>query len=225
MGTAYRVGVVAMVFMLSGVLAPRASAVPNLAPAVPIGGGAEIGFGDVFCTLASIGHDNTGELVGFTTAHCGAVGDKALVVGYEGPVGRVVVANVDLDYEVVKFNPAKVRPIANYDGFPINGLGPDPGFHQPACWLGAVSGHYCTYFVGLSLQRWRQSLWQKALAGDAGGPVTCNGLLVGMILDGYDHLGGIDAPWPATHVRLFSGILGDRNAVGGPGAGFNPIPA
>jgi hypothetical protein len=46
-----------------------------------------------------------------------------------------------------------------------------------------------------------------------------------MILKGYDHVNGQDAPWPATKVQLFSAILADLNANGGPGAGFTPIPA
>ena len=221
---AYRIGVVALVCLLSGLLAPKASAVPVAPAAVPLGGGAPIGFGDVFCTLATIGRDNTGELVGFTAAHCGAVGDKALVVGYEGPVGRVVAVNSQLDYAVVKFNTAKVRPIANFGGFPINGLGPNPHLNQPACWMGAVSGHYCTFFTTFGIGR-RGDLWQSALAGDDGGPVTCNGLLVGLITKAFDKLGGVHAPWPETHVLYFSTILADRNAIGGPGAGFNPIPA
>ena len=204
--------------LLSGLLTPTASA------AVPLGGGAPIGVGDGNCTLATIGHDNTGELVGFTAAHCGDLGAQVVTTGIAGPVGSVVVANGALDYAVIKFDPAKVTPTANFAGFPINGLGPDPGFRQPACWQGAVSGNYCTYFATIPAGPRGSSLWQKALQGDDGGPVTSNGLLVGMILDTYDHVGGQMAPWPATRVQLFSAILADRNASGGPGAGFNPVP-
>jgi hypothetical protein len=38
---------------------------------VPLGGGAGITVNGTLCTLATIGHDNSGELVGFTAASCG----------------------------------------------------------------------------------------------------------------------------------------------------------
>lgn len=39
--------------------------------AVPLGGGVGIVVDGRYCTLTTIGHDKTGELVGFTASHCG----------------------------------------------------------------------------------------------------------------------------------------------------------
>jgi hypothetical protein len=207
----------------AGLFGPVATA----AAAVPLGGGAVIIMGDSYCTLTAIGHDNTGALVGFTAAHCGGLGAQVRATVTDGPVGSVVGANGHLDYAVIKFDPTKVAPIANFGGFAINGIGPDPGFHQQACWIGVVTGILCTYFATITFPGMPPSLWQSAQPGDDGGPVTSNDLLVGMILKGYDHLGGAveDAPWPATKVQLFSAILADLNATGGLGAGFTPVPA
>ena len=42
---------------------------------VPLGGGSGIVIeGDTFCTLTAIGNDNRGNLIGFTSAHCGGPG-------------------------------------------------------------------------------------------------------------------------------------------------------
>ena len=42
---------------------------------VPMGGGAGIVInGDTMCTLTTIGGDSAGELIGFTSAHCGGPG-------------------------------------------------------------------------------------------------------------------------------------------------------
>ena len=197
---------------------------------VALGGGAGIALEDTLCTLATIGHDNTGELVGFTAAHCGGPGTQVRVNGTDNIVGSVVAANSDLDYAVIKFDPAKVAPIATADGFAINGIGPNPDPFQKACWLGAVTGNVCSHFNAYALPFVpRRNLVDEARPGDDGGPVTSNDLLIGMVLNGYDHMGGgdagEDAPWPATRVLLFSAILADLDANGGPGVGFTPVPA
>ena len=49
---------------------------------VPLGGGSGIVVdGDTFCTLTTIGHDNRGKLVGFTSAHCGGPGHEVAAEG------------------------------------------------------------------------------------------------------------------------------------------------
>jgi len=85
------------------------------------------------CTLTTIGHDNTGELVGFTAAQCGGPGSQVLAEGTDGTVGTVAAANGNLHYAVIKFDPAKVTPISDFAGFAISGIGPDPGSSQPVC--------------------------------------------------------------------------------------------
>ncbi|HVQ99988.1 MAG TPA: serine protease, partial [Mycobacterium sp.] len=107
-------------------LAPAATADDK----VPVGGGTPIVVdGDTFCTLTTIGTDNTGALVGFTSAHCGGPGATVAAEGVSrGLVGTMVAGNDGLDYAVIRFDPAKVTPVANVGGFEIDGIGPDPAF-------------------------------------------------------------------------------------------------
>ncbi len=65
--------------------------------------------------------------------------------------------------------------------------------------------------------------WQS---GNAGSPVTIDGLLVGLLYDGI-LLPPVRFSGPGSNVRMvkFSAVLNDVNAKGGPGAGFTPIPA
>jgi hypothetical protein len=196
---------------------------------IPFGGGAGIVVDGSYCTLTTIGHDNTGELVGFTAAHCGGPGAQVVAESAQerGPLGSVVAANDGLDYSVIKFDAAKVAPTAHFDGFAINGIGPDPDFHQPECKLGAATGDYCSgnsSLPGPGPRMWMQGLFQP---GDDGGPVTSDDLLIAMIIGGRFGFPpvGLASTVPRTHLLTFSAILGDVNAHGGPGAGFTPIPA
>jgi hypothetical protein len=117
-------------------------------------------------------------------------------------VGTVAAADGGLDYSVIKFDLAKVTPVASFAGFAINGIGTDADWHQPVCKRGAATGDDC-----------RNSKYIPRL--------------VGLIRDGYVIPGDINgaAPVPETHLALFSAIMGDVNAKGGPCAGFSPIPA
>jgi hypothetical protein len=233
--TAVAVSVVMVV--LAALFAPAASA------AIPLGGGAGIVVDGTYCTLTTIGHDNTGALVGFTAAHCGGPGAQVVAEGAEdhgplgsvvaegagdqGPLGSVVPPVNGLDYSVIRFDAAKVAPIANFDGFAINGIGVDADWHEPVCKLGAAAGEDCRYSKYIPrpgkttfLIGW---LWQP---GDDGAPVTIDGLLVGLIRDGYIIPGFPgNADIPETRLVLFSAILEDVNSTGGPGAGFVPVPS
>src|SRR5690242_9115057 len=89
---------------------------------VPLGGGSGIVVdGDTFCTLTTIGHDNRGMLVGFTSAHCGGPGHMVAAEGAEnrGTLGVMVAGSQPLDYAVIEFDPAKVQPVNNVNGFQI----------------------------------------------------------------------------------------------------------
>ena len=207
----------------AGVLSPDSAA----DAAVPLGGGAGITVNGTYCTLATIGHDNTGELVGITAAHCGDTGSQVAAEGSGTPVGSVAASDHPLDYAVIKLDPTKVIPLAAFNGFPINGIGPDPSLNQPACIQGAATGQGCGSIklqtlipgdVGASVPAWRP--------GDDGAPVTVDGQLVGVTRKGVTMADAI-VPRIFTHIEftLISAILNDVNAKGGPGAGFSPIPA
>lgn len=193
-----------------------------------LGGGAGIIVNGTYCTSATIGHDNSGVLVGFTAATCGGPGSSVGIEGEPGGVGTVAAANDDLDYAVIKFDPAKVTPIHDFAGFAINGIGPDPhDFGQPVCAQGGATGFNCGAFRFAGSKpafvAAVMPIWQP---GDDGGPVAAGGQLVGMTRKGYTNY--LD-PVPITGMRanvgftLYSAILNDTNAKGSPGDWFTPI--
>ena len=96
--------------LLAGFLTPTAVADGEVA----LGGGAGIVVEGSYCTLATIGHDHAGELVGFTAGHCGGPGAPVVAEGADnhGPVGAVAAVGDGLDYGVIKFDPAKISPPA-----------------------------------------------------------------------------------------------------------------
>jgi hypothetical protein len=109
--------------VISGISAPTASADGQ----VVLGGGAGILVEGSYCTLTTTGHDHAGELVGFTAGHCGGPGAGVIAEGSNsGPVGTVAAVGDGLDYAVIKFDPAKVTPTANFAGSAINGHRPRP---------------------------------------------------------------------------------------------------
>jgi hypothetical protein len=217
---------VAAVLMLAPVLAdPLAAAEDKLA----FGGGAGIIVDGSYCTLTTIGHDKTGALVGFTAAHCGGPGAQVVADGAEdrGPLGTVAAAGEHLDYAVITFDPAKVIPISNFDGFVINGIGPgNHEWHQPACKLGAATGYICTRIMSFPGPGPGMNFSGLFQPGDDGGPVTSDDLLIAMIHNGWVTPGWPgNADTPVTNLIKFSAILDDVNTNGGPGAGFTPVPA
>lgn len=202
---------------------------------VPLGGGAGIALnGGTLCTLTTIGNDSAGELVGITSAHCGGRGASVAAEGTAGTVGSVVVTDEALDYAVIKFDATNVAPVAYFDGFAINGVGPElrEVESQMACQQSRATGHACAIILAGT-----HTAYECGNPGDDGAPVTVNDLLVGMIRGGFTPDGspcpqihGILAPHPYFPPRLrpeivsINAILADLNAKGGPGAGFAPIP-
>jgi hypothetical protein len=199
---------------------------------VPIGGGTGIVInGDTFCTLTTIGTDNTGALVGFTSAHCGGPGAPVAAEGVgSGPVGTMVAGNDGLDYAVIRFDPAKVTPVANVGGFAIDGIGPDPAVGDVACKQGRTTGNSCGVTWGPGQDPGTIVMQVCGQPGDSGGPVTVNNMLVGMI-----H-GALSENLPACVVKFIplhtpavvvsmNAVLADVAAKNRPGAGFVPVPA
>jgi hypothetical protein len=228
----WQLAVVFATLLLAGLFAPSVAADDK----VPLGGGAGIAVnGGPPCTLAAIGHDGAGNLVGFTSAHCGGPGSN-VAFGPAGDVGSVVSANDDLDYAVIKFDPRKVTPVANFDGFAINSVGPFPAFGQWVCEQSSATGNQCSYITIPNHNPAFVSVHGCRNPDDQGAPVTAGDVLVGMIVNwGPEN----SPPCPFYNIpgsrrfnitldaRLVSinAITDDVNAKGGPGAGFSPIPA
>ena len=214
---------------LTWLIAPTARVAADVR--LPMGGGAGIVIGtDTLCTLTAIGHDRTGALIGFTSAHCGGPGAVVSAEGAEanGPIGTMVAGNDALDYAVIQFDPEKVTPVPNYGGFVINGIGPDPTFGQIACKEGRTTGNSCGVTWGAGQDPGTIVMQVCGRPGDSGGPVVVNNLLVGMIHGAFSDalpncvIKYIPLHTPAVVVSI-NAVLADLAAKDRPGAGFVPI--
>ncbi|MFV8172685.1 S1 family peptidase [Mycolicibacterium peregrinum] len=199
---------------------------------VVLGGGSGIVVnGDAFCTLTAIGHDSAGRLIGFTSAHCGGPGAAVSAEGADsaGVVGKMVAGNDLLDYAVIEFDPAKVTPTSNVNGFQIDGLGPDPAFGQIACKLGRTTGYSCGVTWGPGQDPGTIVNQVCGQPGDSGAPVTVDNKLVGMIHGAYSEelptcvVKFVPLHTPAVTMS-FNTQLADITAKNRPGTGFVPIP-
>lgn len=197
---------------------------------VVLGGGSGIVIdNDAYCTLTTIGTDSRGDLIGFTSAHCGGPG--ATVAAESDPaagvVGSMVAGNEALDYAVIRFDPAKVTPTNNVNGFVINGLGPDPTFGQVACKLGRTTGQSCGVTWGPGQDPGTIVNQVCGAPGDSGAPVTVDNKLVGMIHGAYtDNLPTCVMKYIPLHTPAvtmsFTTQLADITAKDRPGTGFRP---
>jgi hypothetical protein len=217
--------------IVTGLLGLFAPGTASAADKVVLGGGAAIVVnGEDACTLTAIGNDNQGNLVGFTSAHCGGPGAQVAAEGTPaaGTLGVMVAGNDALDYAVIKFDPAKVTPVNNYNGFQIDGVGPDPTFGQIACKLGRTTGYSCGVTWGPGEKPGTILSQVCGRPGDSGAPVTVNNVLVGMIHGAFSEdlptcvVKYIPLHTPAVAESMTS-VLADLNAKGRPGAGFVPV--
>ncbi|OCB12983.1 peptidase [Mycolicibacterium porcinum] len=218
--------------------APIIAAVAMLTPApahadppVVLGGGSGIVVnGDAFCTLTAIGHDSAGRLIGFTSAHCGGPGAVVAAEGANsaGVLGKMVAGNDLLDYAVIEFDPAKVTPTNNVNGFQIDGLGPDPVFGDVACKLGRTTGYSCGVTWGPGQDPGTIVNQVCGQPGDSGAPVTVNNRLVGMLHGAYtEELPTCVVKFVPLHTPAvtmsFNTQLADITAKNRPGTGFVPV--
>jgi hypothetical protein len=199
---------------------------------IPLGGGAGILVnGDTLCTLTTIGTDPKGNLMGFTSAHCGGPGAPVVAEAAKerGSVGTMVSGNDGLDYAVIQFDKAKVLPQANFGGFAINGIGPDPASGQIACKQGRTTGNSCGVTWGPGQEPGTILMQVCGQPGDSGAPVTVNDQLVGMIHGAFsENLPVCITKYIPLHtpavVQSINADLADLQAKNRPGAGFVPIP-
>lgn len=213
------------------VVALLTPALAHADPPVVLGGGSGIVVnGDSFCTLTTIGHDTAGRLIGFTSAHCGGPGATVSAEGANGAgvLGTMVAGNDNLDYAVIQFDPAKVTPTNNVNGFQIDGLGPDPVFGDVACKLGRTTGYSCGVTWGPGQDPGTIVNQVCGQPGDSGAPVTVNNRLVGMLHGAYtEELPTCVVKFVPLHTPAvtmsFNTQLADITAKNRPGTGFVPV--
>jgi hypothetical protein len=200
---------------------------------VTLGGGSGIVVnGDAFCTLTTIGTDSRGDLIGFTSAHCGGPGAVVAAEGAEaaGPVGTMVAGNDALDYAVIKFDPTKVTPTNNVAGFIIDGLGPDPRTGDVECKQGRTTGNSCGITWGPGQDPGTFISQVCGAPGDSGAPLTVNNKLVGMLHGAFTNdlptcvVKYIPLHTPAVTMS-FNTQMADITAKDRPGTGFVPFGA
>lgn len=223
----------AVLFVLVATLTMPTAATARAEGLVVLGGGSGIVIdGDTLCTLTAIGNDSRGNLIGFTSAHCGGPGAQVAserAVG-TGVAGTMVAGNDGLDYAVIKFDKQKVQPVNTIDGFEIDGLGPDPAFGENACKLGRTTGYSCGVTWGPGEKPGTILNQACGRPGDSGAPVTVNNLLVGMIHGAFSEdlptcvVKFIPLHTPAVTISM-TAVLGDIDAKNRPGAGFVPVGA
>src|SRR6202166_5174150 len=198
---------------------------------IPLGGGSGIVVeGNTLCTLTAIGNDNSGNLIGFTSAHCGGPGERVAAEGAEsaGVLGTMVAGNDSLDYAVIQFDPQKVQPVNSVKGFEIDGIGPDPSFGDIACKLGRTTGYSCGVTWGPGEQPGAILNQVCGQPGDSGAPVTVDNRLVGMIHGAFSEdlptcvVKYIPLHTPAVTMSINT-QLAEIVAKGRPGSGFVPV--
>ena len=217
---------------LAALLAPNVAVAHADEPVILGGGSGIVVNGETFCTLTTIGNDNRGNMIGFTSAHCGGPGAVVSAEWAEasGVVGTMVAGNDGLDYAVIQFDPAKVRPVNNINGFQINGIGPDPAFGEIACKLGRTTGYSCGVTWGPGEEPGTIVNQVCGQPGDSGAPVTVDNRLVGMIHGAFTEelptciIKYIPLHTPAVTMSI-NAVLGDVAAKNRPGSGFVPVGA
>jgi hypothetical protein len=222
----------ATALILAGSLTALHDAPARADDRIPLGGGAGIVVNnDALCTLTTIGTNPKGDLIGFTSAHCGGPGAvvAAEAAKDRGNIGTMISGNDGLDYAVIQFDKAKVLPQANFGGFAINGIGPEPSAGQVACKQGRTTGNSCGVTWGPGQDPGTILMQVCGQPGDSGAPVTVNDQLVGMIHGAFsDNLPVCVTKYIPLHtpavVQSINADLADLQAKNRPGAGFVPIP-
>lgn len=227
-----RLRVVAALTALAAALTPAMGVAHAQGPVTLGGGSGLVVNGETMCTLTTIGNDNRGALIGFTSAHCGGPGAKVAAEGAEnaGVLGTMVAGNDALDYAVIQFDPQKVRPTNDVNGFRIDGLGPDPVVGDVACKLGRTTGYSCGVTWGPGDEPGTFVNQVCGQPGDSGAPVTVNNRLVGMIHGAFSEklptciIKYVPLHTPAVNMS-FNTQLADITAKNRPGTGFVPVGA
>ena len=164
---------------------------PGLASAAPakifLGGGSGIlilkgGNSASACTLTTIGHAKTGELIGITAGHCGTPGQRVVSESFadRGQAGVITYSNDKNDVAIIEFDKSKVVPLQTVRGVTIKGVDTRPiGFPTIACKEGRTTGNTC----GIAWFSEGSAHFSQicVIEGDSGSPVVVGNRLVGMV--------------------------------------------
>ncbi|MEU0500276.1 S1 family peptidase [Nocardia sp. NPDC004278] len=208
---------------LGAALVATGSGAADAAPGpTVVGGGSGIIIDNQFeCTVTTVGYDGGGRLVGLTAGHCGDPGAQVWAEADRGAgvIGKFVYSNHDLDYAIIQFDPAKIVPVNRIGNVTITGIGGPAQFPMIVCKEGRTTGNTCGLaygdLFGTNMETWAQMC---VVEGDSGAPVVVGTTLVGMV-NAYLAIACF-GPEVGTNM---SSIMGDINARGSIGAGFNPI--
>ncbi|MGC4932885.1 serine protease [Gordonia sp. DT30] len=164
---------------------------PGTAMAAPakifLGGGSGIlilkgGNSAAACTLTTIGHAKTGELIGITAGHCGEPGQKVLSETFQdrGQAGVITYSNPKDDVAIIQFDQSRVVPLRTVRSVTIRHIDPRPiGFPTVACKEGRTTGSTCgvAWFSDGDVHFSQLCV----IEGDSGSPVVVGDRLVGMV--------------------------------------------
>lgn len=203
--------------------------VASAAPSVALGGGSGIVLPDAdhadaavagLCTLAAVGYDNGGSLVGLTAGHCGVAGDRVIAEYAEGAgvIGQFRYSSPVTDIAVVDLDDAMVAPLRTVGSTTINGTGAAPAPGTIVCKEGRTTGNTCGVTWGYNHDRGEILEHACSMPGDSGGPVVVGDRLVGLVSSGFVP-GCFDPGPPPFHAPINAediniGIA-DINAHGG----------
>ncbi|MGB6040478.1 MAG: S1 family peptidase [Gordonia sp. (in: high G+C Gram-positive bacteria)] len=225
--TLFAVGAAAML------LSPAAVSVANAAPTTAVGGGSGIVIsGKYLCTMTTVGHDRSGNLVGLTAGHCGNLGSPISLERNRGAgtIGRIVTKSKSWDVAVIRLDSSRVRPVRSVGPARISRVGTYPQPFSNVCKSGRTTGYTC----GPTLVSEGATAFNYVCAapGDSGGPIISNGRVVGM-LNGALTIAGpgtsiecvhpalpIYTPMVATKMTDIVKVLNRTTAVG---SGFRPV--
>ncbi len=171
---------------------------PGAAQAAPakifLGGGSGIlilqgGDSAKACTLTTIGHAKTGQLIGITAGHCGQPGQQVLSETFQdrGQAGVVTYSDPKDDVAIIEFDPSRVVPLRTVRSVTIRGIDTRPiGFPTVACKEGRTTGSTCgvAWFSDGDVHFSQMCV----IEGDSGSPVVVGDKLVGMV-NAYYFLG------------------------------------
>lgn len=171
---------------------------------IPLGGGSGIlilkgGNSASACTLTTIGHAKTGELIGITAGHCGTAGQKVLSETFSdrGQAGVITYSDPKDDIAIIEFNKSVVTPLRTVNGLTIRSIDTRPiGFPTIACKQGRTTGNTCgvAWFSDGDVHFSQMCV----IEGDSGSPVVVGDRLVGMV-NAYYFLGCI-GPETGTNI-------------------------